>query len=92
MVVEEEERTVAVVRLGEEESRDLLDCKFSLSGLNDNLYRISNSCDRLICVGREKAAYVINPTTKEFLELPSGTLHEKARYDRMACWVSSLMT
>ncbi|KAK1286096.1 hypothetical protein QJS10_CPB20g02121 [Acorus calamus] len=56
---------------------DLLDCKFSLSGLSDKLYRVSNSYDGLICVIGEKTAYVINPATKEFLELPSGTHIEK---------------
>ncbi|KAK1275251.1 hypothetical protein QJS04_geneDACA011158 [Acorus gramineus] len=63
---------------------DLLDCKFSLSGLSDKLYRVSNSCDGLICVGGEKTTYVINPATKEFLKLPSGTPHEKASYDCVA--------
>ncbi|KAK1290257.1 hypothetical protein QJS10_CPB18g02088 [Acorus calamus] len=63
---------------------DLLDCKFSLSGLSDKLYRVSNSCDGMICVGGETTTYVINPATKEFLELPSGTPHKKASYDRVA--------
>ncbi|KAK1275260.1 hypothetical protein QJS04_geneDACA011157 [Acorus gramineus] len=63
---------------------DLLDCKFSLSGLSDKLYRVSNSCDGLICVIGEKTAYVINPATKEFLKLPSGTPHRKERYEFMA--------
>ncbi|KAK1286094.1 putative F-box protein [Acorus calamus] len=63
---------------------DLLDCKFSLSGLSDKLYRVSNSCDGLICVIGEKTAYVINPATKEFLELPSGTPHKKTSRHCMA--------